>query len=268
MEAIPRGLALVVSNVKFPGSAELDERAGGDVDVRHLGELLAQLGFHVEVEHDLTAKEMERCLRAFSARSEHRGADATVVALLSHGVDGALYGTDGALLKVEEIFSMFDNANAPHLQNKPKIFLVQACRGEDPDRGVDQSDGGSDARPVSPGNEQSDAARQAQGKVRLPTSSDMIYGFACLKGTAALRNTRKGAWYIQALVEVVREQAKDTHFADMLVKINSLIKEREAYAPGSEYHRCKEMSEYSSTLCRDLYLFPGLPGNRNHASAP
>ncbi|CAM9164423.1 unnamed protein product, partial [Lampetra fluviatilis] len=81
-------------------------------------------------------------------------------------------------------------------------------------------------------------------------------------------NTRKGAWYIQALVEVVREQAKDTHFADMLVKINSLIKEREAYAPGSEYHRCKEMSEYSSTLCRDLYLFPGLPGNRNHASAP
>lgn len=41
--------------------------------------------------------------------------------------------------------------------------------------------------------------------------------------------------------------------------MNALIKEREGYAPGTEFHRCKEMSEYCSTLCHHLYLFPGHP---------
>lgn len=43
------------------------------------------------------------------------------------------------------------------------------------------------------------------------------------------------------------------------LQVNALIKEREGYAPGTEFHRCKEMSEYCSTLCRRLYLFPGQP---------
>lgn len=43
------------------------------------------------------------------------------------------------------------------------------------------------------------------------------------------------------------------------LQVNGLIKEREGYAPGTEFHRCKEMSEYCSTLCRHLYLFPGHP---------
>ncbi|XP_062895449.1 caspase-2-like [Mobula hypostoma] len=75
---------------------------------------------------------------------------------------------------------------------------------------------------------------------------------------AALRNTRRGTWYVQALTQVLAAHAHDTHLADMLVKVNSLIKEREGFCPGTAYHRCKEMSEYSSTLCKDLYLFPGI----------
>lgn len=129
-------------------------------------------------------------------------------------------------------------------------------------------------------------------------------------GTAAMRNTKRGSWYIEALTRVFSERACDMHVADMLVKVsqcrlplqtfsspqfsflalptwlvhpsgwsvswkhrvisdfgplvlpsqvNALIKEREGYAPGTEFHRCKEMSEYCSTLCRQLYLFPGHP---------
>lgn len=74
-----------------------------------------------------------------------------------------------------------------------------------------------------------------------------------------MRNTKRGSWYIEALTQVFSERACDMHVADMLVKVNALIKEREGYAPGTEFHRCKEMSEYCSTLCRPLYLFPGHP---------
>lgn len=80
-------------------------------------------------------------------------------------------------------------------------------------------------------------------------------------GTVAMRNTKRGSWYVEALTSVFAEDSRHTHVADMLVKVNRQIKQREGYAPDTEFHRCKEMSEYCSTLCRDLYLFPGyLPG--------
>lgn len=125
------------------------------------------------------------------------------------------------------------------------------------DRGVDQQDGKNHTQ--SPGCEESDAGKEELMKMRLPTRSDMICGYACLKGNAAMRNTKRGSWYIEALTQVFSERACDMHVADMLVKVNALIKEREGYAPGTEFHRCKEMSEYCSTLCQQLYLFPGYP---------
>jgi caspase 2 len=51
---------------------------------------------------------------------------------------------------------------------------------DETDRGVDQQDGKNHAR--SPGCEESDAGKEELLKMRLPTRSDMICGYACLKG--------------------------------------------------------------------------------------
>jgi caspase 2 len=40
------------------------------------------------------------------------------------------------------------------------------------------------------------------------------------------------------------------------LQVNARIKEREGFAPGTPHHRCKEMSEFTSSLCNDLFLFP------------
>ncbi|XP_007668397.1 caspase-2 isoform X1 [Ornithorhynchus anatinus] len=255
LESRPRGLALVLSNMRFNGEKDLEFRSGGDVDHNALITLFKHLDYSVEFLRDQTAQEMQEKLHNFAQSPRHRFTDSCVVALLSHGVEGGIYGVDGKLLQLQEVFRLFDNANCPSLQNKPKMFFIQACRGDETDRGVDQRDGKE--RAASPGCEESDAGKEEMLKVRLPTRSDMICGYACLKGTAAMRNTKRGSWYIEALTQVFAESARDMHVADMLVKVNALIKEREGYAPGTEFHRCKEMSEYCSTLCRHLYLFPG-----------
>ncbi|XP_036916545.1 caspase-2 isoform X2 [Sturnira hondurensis] len=257
LKSRPRGLALVLSNVHFTGEKDLEFRSGGDVDHSTLVALFKLLGYQVHVLLDQTVQEMQEKLRNFAQMPTHRVTDSCIVALLSHGVEGGVYGVDGKVLQLQEVFRLFDNANCPSLQNKPKMFFIQACRGDETDRGVDQQDGKSQAQ--SPGCEESDAGQQELLKMRLPTRSDMICGYACLKGTAAMRNTKRGSWYIEALAQVFSERACDTHVADMLVKVNGLIKEREGYAPGTEFHRSKEMSEYCSTLCRHLYLFPGHP---------
>ncbi|KAF6085478.1 caspase 2 [Phyllostomus discolor] len=162
---------------------------------------------------------MQEKLQNFAQMPAHRDTDSCIVALLSHGVEGGVYGVDGKVLQLQEVFRLFDNANCPSLQNKPKMFFVQACRGDETDRGVDQQDGRSHAG--SPGCEESDAGRQELLKMRLPTRSDMICGYACLKGTAAMRNTKRGSWYIEALAQVFSERACDTHVADMLVTVTA-----------------------------------------------
>ncbi|KAF6735216.1 Caspase-2 [Oryzias melastigma] len=273
MNSSPRGLALVISNITFDpcASSELDPRKGGEVDDEVLRKLFTELDYSVNVHRDLTAQDMKMCIENFCRRPDHQNVDSCVVCLLSHGVDGAVYGTDGQLLPLDWVFEAFDNAHCPLLQNKPKMFFIQACRGDEMDCGVEQIDG--PARTFSPTCEQRDAGREEQGdadgrqrastgrqRIKLPQRSDMICGFASLKGqricTAAMRNTKKGSWFIQELNTALRLNARDTHLADILVQVNSRIKEREGYAPGTAHHRCKEMSEFTSSLCKDLYLFP------------
>uniref|UniRef100_A0A3B4ZDF9 Caspase-2 n=1 Tax=Stegastes partitus TaxID=144197 RepID=A0A3B4ZDF9_9TELE len=267
MTSSPRGFALVISNVTFDSHAapELDPRKGGEVDDEVLRKVFTELDYLVAVHRDLTAQGMRTCIESFCRRPEHRTVDSCVVCLLSHGVDGAVYGTDGQLLQLDWVFEAFDNAHCPLLQNKPKMFFIQACRGDEMDCGVEQIDG--PARTSSPSCEQRDAGREGQGdsrqrgdlgrpRIKLPQRSDMICGFASLKGTAAMRNTKRGSWFIQELNTALRLHARDTHLADILVQVNGRIKEREGYAPGTAHHRCKEMSEFTSSLCKDLYLFP------------
>ncbi|XP_035498117.2 caspase-2 isoform X1 [Scophthalmus maximus] len=273
MNSSPRGFALVISNVTFDPCAapDLDTRKGGEVDDEVLRKVFTELDYLVAVHRDLTAQGMMSCIENFCRRPEHRSVDSCVVCLLSHGVEGAVYGTDGQLMQLDWVFEAFDNSRCPMLQNKPKMFFIQACRGDEMDCGVEQIDG--PARTCSPSCEQRDAGREGKGdadsiergdmgrpRIKLPQRSDMICGFASLKGqrtcTAAMRNTKRGSWFIQELNAALRLQARDTHLADILVQVNRRIKEREGYAPGTAHHRCKEMSEFTSSLCKDLYLFP------------
>lgn len=265
----PRGLALVISNVTFDPCAapDLDTRKGGEVDDDVLRKVFTELDYKVTVHRDLTAQDMRTCIESFTRRPDHHSVDSSVVCLLSHGVEGAIYGTDGQLLQLDWVFESFDNAHCPLLQNKPKMFFIQACRGEEMDCGVEQIDG--PIRTCSPSCEQRDAGREVDassrqrgglGRIKLPQRSDMICGYASLKGqsicTAAMRNTKRGSWFIQELNSSLRLNARDTHLADILVQVNGRIKEREGYAPGTRHHRCKEMSEFTSSLCKNLYFFP------------
>ncbi|XP_031708631.1 caspase-2 isoform X2 [Anarrhichthys ocellatus] len=269
MNSSPRGFALVISNVTFDPCAapDLDPRKGGEVDDEVLRKVFTELDYLVTVHRDLTAQGMRTCIENFCRRPDHRTVDSCVVCLLSHGVEGGIYGTDGQLLQLDWVFESFDNAHCPLLQNKPKMFFIQACRGEEMDCGVEQIDG--PVRTCSPSCEQRDAGREGRGdansrqrgdmgrpRIKLPQRSDMICGFASLKGTAAMRNTKRGSWFIQELNTTLRLHARDTHLADIMVQVNSHIKEREGFAPGTAHHRCKEMSEFTSSLCKDLYLFP------------
>lgn len=71
------------------------------------------------------------------------------------------------------------DCDRPKRGNNISVHSVCLCTDET-DRGVDQQDGKNHER--SPECEESDASKEEGLKMRLPTRSDMICGYACLRG--------------------------------------------------------------------------------------
>ena len=79
--------------------------------------------------YNFSLQEMLLTLRDFAQLPQHSTVDSCVVVLLTHGLEGQIYGSDAKLINLTEVFGFFDGNVCPNLQGKPKFFLVQACRG-------------------------------------------------------------------------------------------------------------------------------------------
>lgn len=113
----------------------MNEREGTDSDAVALQQLFTYFGFYTSRYNNLTSSQMRRLFKDVAAK-DHTNFDCLLVAVLTHGTKGKLYGTDGKLVPVEEITELFSGNKCPSLTGKPKIFLLQACRGERKDKGV------------------------------------------------------------------------------------------------------------------------------------
>ena len=65
----------------------------------------------------------------FASLPGHARAQCCVLCVLSHGENGAIYGTDGKLLPVAELKYHLDARRCPTLKDKPKLIFLEACRG-------------------------------------------------------------------------------------------------------------------------------------------
>ncbi|XP_057410775.1 caspase-14-like [Balaenoptera acutorostrata] len=137
-----------------------------------------------------------------------------LVALMSHGEEGFIRMKDGEKVSLEGIFEMFNNKNCPALQEKPKIFIIQACRGERRDSGVETDDEPMDS---DDGSE----------KRRLPTFSDYFIIYPTQADHVALRDPRTGSVMIKAMTEVFKQYGNKWHIADFFTKVNNRVVHRE-----------------------------------------
>ncbi|XP_040013147.1 transcription factor 7-like 1-A isoform X3 [Xiphias gladius] len=60
--------------------------------------------------------------------------DCFLAVLSSHGEEGCVFGADGKPVRLSRIFTYFNNE---YMEKKAKLFLIQACRGDGLDDGVE-----------------------------------------------------------------------------------------------------------------------------------
>ena len=214
MKKTPHGIAVIINNSEFysndSSTEALPNRRGSQVDEENLRVTWEYLQYDVRVLRNLTASELTRQLMQIALMS-HENYDSFVCCILSHGYLDGIYGTDSQPVKINDIASLFKGNFCPTLSNKPKLFFIQACRGEDEDKGVTvQKDARGD----------DDALRHS-----LPSEADFLFGYATPPGSVSWRSPRYGSWYISKLCEVLVDNAPQQDLLSMLTMVNSKVSE-------------------------------------------
>ena len=97
----------------------------------------------------------------------------------------------------EDLFKTFNNSNCPVLHGKPKFFIIQSCRGDEIDEGIETgSEGGSESsrfsRDASPFEVREDRSWD-------PTWSDIIILYSCIPGHVSYRFEKRGSLLGQSI---------------------------------------------------------------------
>ena len=251
MTSNPRGLALIINNKHFDPKCGMNMRRGTDVDAANLEQVFRYLGFLSHTLTDQSVSEMRANLKSL-ARYNHKDYDAVVVAILTHGVEGKIYGSCGNLTPTQDLINLFNGESAPSLVGKPKLFFLQACRGDNFDYGKDEPDGPPSADPIlqtglGKGDDETDARMSA-----LPVEADMLVAYATVPGYVSWRNSERGSWFIQALVDTLASYSANEDLVSMLVRVNRTVATN-FEAKG----RRKQMPSPVVQLLKKVYFRPG-----------
>ncbi|XP_077535219.1 uncharacterized protein LOC144147059 isoform X2 [Haemaphysalis longicornis] len=208
MENNPRGMCIIINNVNFHDHQK--PRDGSDIDADKMKSLFTNLYFEVTVNTNLTAQDMLNVLSNAAKAEQQRTADCLIVILMSHGSNDTIEGTDSKCLRLRnQVYGLFNNANCPALKGKPKLFFVQACRGEKRNFATDNSQPFPTADNAPPG--------------PVPEWSDMYCAYATIPEYVALRDPERGSWFFSAVYDVFSLHAATTDLEGLMKKVTSQV---------------------------------------------
>ncbi|TTR03965.1 Caspase-6 [Bagarius yarrelli] len=240
-----RGLALIFNQENFYWQLRLYPRNGTNADEDNLINRFRELDFEVRA---FTDKKREEILHHITdaAKANYADADCFVCVFLGHGENGHVYAYDGQI-DIQEMTSLFRGDKCPSLVGKPKIFILQACRG---DHTMIRSllwtlwTQGGQSGVVDAGVVQT-----------LPAGADFIMCYSVAEGFYSHRETLKGSWFVQDLCELLQQYASTLEFTELLTLVNRKVSHRsvenckDAAALGKKQVPC-----FASMLTKKLYF--------------
>ncbi|XP_041662167.1 caspase-8 isoform X2 [Cheilinus undulatus] len=217
MNAEKRGFCLIINNHDFSKSKQyLQRREGTMVDEERLIKVFEWLQFDTEIKRDCKREDMLSALHELSRR-DHSNVDCLVCCILSHGELEGVFGVDGVTVSLKELREPFNGLMCPSLADKPKLFFIQACQGNDLQKPVDlESDGPSSRHVVS------DAV-----KYSIPSDADFLLAMSTVPSFVSFRERVNGTWFIQTLCQnLVQMVPRGADLVSILTKVNGDVSKK------------------------------------------
>ncbi|KAM4526388.1 caspase-7 [Fundulus diaphanus] len=237
------GKCIIINNKNFDENTGMNVRNGTDRDAGELFKCFKNLGFDVVVHNDQTCEKMEHLLKRAS-EEDHSNSSCFACILLSHGEEGMIYGTDGAM-PIKTMTSLFRGDKCKSLVGKPKLFFIQACRGSEFDDGI-QTDSG-------PPNDTLET--DASPRHKIPVEADFLFAYSTVPGYYSWRNPGRGSWFVQALCNVLNEFGKQLEIMQILTRVNYMVATSfESWSEDPRFSEKKQIPCVVSMLTKELYF--------------
>lgn len=240
-----RGMCIIFNHEKF--DLGYDKREGTSLDAKRLKVTFGNLGFDVEVHNDFTHSEIVDKIDKVS-QLDHSDNDCLCVITLTHGVQNDLLCARDVIYKSDRLWKPFAADKCLTLAGKPKLFFIQACRGDESDSGIILS-------PRSLIQTETDTTVVSYA---IPTHADFLIAHSSIQGFFTWRNPLEGTWYIQCLCDIL-----DQHGTTMdLMSILTLTARKVATEFSSvntdnlTLHNKKQVPSVTSMLIRTVYFPP------------
>lgn len=220
------GYFLIINQKKFENkeNVKLEERLGTDFDVDRLKSCWQSFGFEVIVLENVPHNQIIPNIFTYIKKSKHSHS-AFAVCILSHGQNEIVYGSDSIPLQVTKIKDALCS-NSDVLFCKPKLLIIQACRGDYMMRSLFTKDIRTDA-PI----------------VISPEPADLLVFWATVANYVSYRDINKGSWFIETLCECLTEFGDQIHLSDLFTKVNNKLSQKKV-----------QISQFETTWRRTLQL--------------
>ncbi|KAH8409808.1 hypothetical protein KR222_008287 [Zaprionus bogoriensis] len=247
------GVALILNHKDVKGQKQ---RVGTERDRDDMQQSLLGFGFDVRSYNDLTFAEINDLLKEV-AREDHSQNDCFVLVVMSHGAEGKVYAKDMSY-PVERLWNPFLGDSCKSLVNKPKIFFIQACRGENLEKAVEFTSFAVMTRELAP----AAAAPPQPVTYAIPSTADMVVFYSTFDKFFSFRNVDDGSWFIQSLCRVLdlaasneASQPEGAELLRLLTAVNRKVAyEYQSNTKNEALNQMKEMPNFMSTLTKSFYL--------------
>ncbi|XP_010022076.1 PREDICTED: caspase-1-like [Nestor notabilis] len=241
--------ALLICNIDFE---HLSRRNGAEVDVQGMTRLLEGLGYMVDIHQNLCSEEMATVMNDFADRKEHCTSDSTFLVFMSHGVRAGLCGTKSRdestdILSLDTIYEKFNNQHCQALLGKPKVVIIQSCRGGKVGS-VLASDTADLPVPAPGPTHTTRAVLEDDAICEVHLESDFATLHSSTPDTVSWRSSVTGSLFIEHLIEQFRNHACNSDLEELFRKVQYSFGKFPRQLPSKE----------RTTMPRKFYLFPGI----------
>lgn len=170
------------------------QREGSIVDILNLKNLFRQMDYETQVLINLTREQTMSVVNVFVNQERLKSVGCVIISIMSHGIDRHTFQTtDMEYITVPEIQNLFLDHRCSTLKNKPKIFLLNFCRGSDVPKRFDTD------------------AVQEQPK-------NMICIYSTTENFKSYRDPQRGCPFIREMCEVLADHAHEMDLDSLIRK--------------------------------------------------
>ncbi|XP_039764687.1 caspase-like isoform X2 [Pararge aegeria] len=222
-------------NTRYFQYKKPSSRIGTNEDVKRLTNTFQNMDYKVTCHDDMDYGDIIDKIIEIS-KQDHKETSCLCFAFLTHGLKGGdLFAADRPY-QFKDVTILLENGH-PSLVGKPKLFFIQACRG-------DQIDSGR--KVVIDGPEVS---------VNIPTHADFLVLYSSVENFVSYRD-RDGSFLVQELCDIIEEYHQEWDILHIITLVQRRIAYyRATFSPANlSIHEKKQMPETRFSLTK-LFKF-------------